>query len=65
MFTPEVLYGLGALALLAALVWGMTQYKRRNRANDPVTEAATRAEYDHPETYDREQDKFKNRVRPS
>jgi hypothetical protein len=65
MFTPEVLYGLGALLLLAALVWGITQYRRRNRANDPVTEQATRAEYDHPDTYDREEQAFRDRVRPS
>jgi hypothetical protein len=65
MFTPEVFYGLGALALLAGLVWGITQYKRRNRANDPITEAATRAEYDHPDTYEQEQQAFKDQVRPS
>ena len=65
MFTPEVFYGLGALALLAGLVWGITQYKRRNRANDPLTEAATRAEYDPPDTYEHEQQAFKDQVRPS
>jgi hypothetical protein len=65
MFTPEVFYGLGALLLLAVLVWGVTQYKRRNRANDGLTEAATRAEYNHPDTYDREEQKFRNQVRPS
>jgi hypothetical protein len=61
----ELLYGLGALVLLAALVWGIVQYKTRNKANDPLTEAATREEYDHPETYEQEQDKFKKQVRPS
>jgi hypothetical protein len=65
MFTPEVLYGLGALALLAGLIWGITQYKRRNRANDPLTEQATQAEYDHPDTYQREEAQFRDRVRPS
>lgn len=65
MFTPEVFYGLGALALLAGLVWGITQYRLRNRANDPITEEATRAEYDHPNTYDQEQGRFEDRVRPS
>jgi hypothetical protein len=65
MFTPEVFYGLGALLLLAALVWGITQYKRRNRANDAITEQATRAEYDRPATYDREEQSFRDRVRPS
>jgi len=65
MFTPEVFFGLGALALLAALVWGITQYKRRNRANDPLSEAATRAEYDRPDTYQHEEQTFRDQVRPS
>ncbi|HKP80023.1 MAG TPA: hypothetical protein VJU34_12950 [Phenylobacterium sp.] len=65
MFTPEVFYGLGALLLLAALVWGITQYKRRNRANDAVSEQATRAEYDHPDTYEREEQAFRDKIRPS
>ena len=61
----EWLYGVGALVLLIALVWGITQYKTRNKANDPLTEAATREEYDHPDTYEQEQDEFKKQVRPS
>ena len=65
MLTPEILYGLGALVLLAVLVWGVTQYKTRNKANDPITEAATREEYDHPDRYAREQERFKDQVRPS
>jgi len=65
MFTPEIAYGLGALVLLAALVWGITQYKTRNKANDPITEAATREEYDHPDRYQSEQEKFKDQVKPS
>jgi hypothetical protein len=65
MLTPEILYGLGALVLLAALVWGITQYKTRNKANDALTEAATREEYDHPESYGRDQERFKDQVRPS
>ena len=65
MLTPEILYGLGALVLLAALVWGFTQYKTRNKANDAITEAATREEYDHPDRYEHEQERFKDRVKPS
>lgn len=65
MLTPEILYGFGALALMAALVWGVVQYKRRNRANDAVTEAATRAEYNNPDTYEDRQDRFRDQVRPS
>lgn len=61
----ELLYGVGALLLAAALVWGVVQYRTRNKANDPLTEAATREEYDHPDRYQDEQDDFKNQVRPS
>lgn len=61
----ELLYGLGALALFAALLYGVIQYKRRNRANDPLTEEATRQEYNHPEGYSDRQDALKARVRRS
>jgi hypothetical protein len=55
---PELLYGIGALALLVALIWGTRQYNRRNKANDAVTEQATRDLYRDPEHYDkREEDK--------
>ena len=59
----ELLYGVGALVLMLALVWGIVQYRTRNKANDALTEAATRAEYDHPDGYQQEQDRFKDRVR--
>jgi hypothetical protein len=65
MLTPEILYGLGALALLAALVWGFIQYKTRNKANDGLTEAATRDEYDRPATYQRDEQAFRDQVKPS
>jgi hypothetical protein len=55
---PELLYGIGTLALLVALAWATLQYRRRNRANDAVTEQATRDLYRDPEHYDkREEDK--------
>lgn len=65
MLTPEIFFGLGALVLLAVLVWGVNQYRTRNRANDPVTEAATREEYDHPDSYRDSQDRFRDQVRRS
>lgn len=43
--SPEVLYGLGALILLCALIYGTVQWKSRNKALDPVTEAKTRQNY--------------------
>jgi hypothetical protein len=65
MLTLELLYGLGALLLMAVLVYGFVQYKRRNRANDPLTEVATREEYDHPDSYPETREQLKSRVRPS
>jgi hypothetical protein len=50
---PEVLYGIGALVLLAALIWATLQYRARNRANDPVTEEATRELFEKPASYDK------------
>jgi hypothetical protein len=61
----EAVYGLGALVLFGVLLWGFVQYKRRNRANDPITEAATREEYDHPDTYKEESERLNRQVRPS
>ncbi|RAK65346.1 hypothetical protein [Phenylobacterium kunshanense] len=63
--TPEVLWGVGALVLLAVMVWAATQYHRRNKANDPLTEAATREEYSHPDTYPETRERLKEHIRPS
>lgn len=51
----EATYRLGALIILAVLVWAILRVSGRNRANDTVTEAATRAELDQPDTYDQRQ----------
>jgi hypothetical protein len=48
----ELLFGLGALALFLALAWGFIRYKTRNRANDAITEEATRQMREDPEAYD-------------
>jgi hypothetical protein len=64
-FTPEVFYGIGAAVLLAALVWGMIQYKTRNRANDRVTEKAAETLLDDPQAYDRKRPDLEDQVRPS
>ena len=52
MFTPEVLWPIGALLLLSVLINGMIQYKTRNRRNDPITEAAAKRLFDDPASYD-------------
>jgi hypothetical protein len=57
--TWELFFGLGALALAIVLAWGMLRNRQRNRANDPITEAATRREYDNPTAYGTEQERFK------
>jgi hypothetical protein len=36
----------GTVVLGLAIAWGAYRYATRNKANDPMTEAATRAEYD-------------------
>jgi hypothetical protein len=50
---PEIFYGIGALVLLAALIWATLQYRARNRTNDPVTEEATRELFEKPGSYDK------------
>jgi hypothetical protein len=39
----------GVLVLGLAIAWGLLRYQTRNRALDPLTEAATREEYEHPD----------------
>jgi hypothetical protein len=63
MFTPEVFYGIGAIVLLAVLAWGLMRNRGRNRRMDPVTDQATRAEYDDPKAYER--DTGGPKIRPS
>lgn len=66
MFTPEVFWPVGAALLLAALVYGMIQYKSRNRANDRVTEKAAKRLYDDPAAYtDQTREELKKDVKPS
>lgn len=61
----EVLFGVGTLLLLGGLVWSFVQYKRRNRANDPLAEEATRELYDDPAAYQAHQDEIRRKARPS
>ena len=61
----EIVYSVGALVLLAAIVWGVTQNTRRNRANDAVTEAATRESYKDPEGYKADRKDFEKQIKPS
>lgn len=63
--TWELAWPIGALALGIALAYGLWSYSTRNRANDRVTEDATRELYKHPETYDRKREALKQQIRPS
>lgn len=42
----EIIYGVGALVLLAGMAYAAIRYKTRNKALDPLTEAATRRNYE-------------------
>ncbi len=54
----EIVYFIGAIVLLAAIGYGVYRDKTRNKRIDPITEAATREEYGHPERYKRTQEQF-------
>jgi hypothetical protein len=58
----EVFFGIGTLILAAALAWAILRNRRRNRANDPITDAATREEYKHPASYNPE--KYRAELHP-
>jgi hypothetical protein len=45
---PELLFGAGSLLLFLVLAYGLWRYQTRNRANDEITEQATREMYDRP-----------------
>lgn len=64
-FQPEILWGVGAVALLAVLIYGMIQYTTRNRANDRVSDAAAKALYDDPERYPENREALKQDIKPS
>jgi hypothetical protein len=41
----ELLYGVGIVILLLALIWGSTQYRRRSRSQDAAADQVTRERY--------------------
>jgi len=50
-------------AAAVALIWGLVQYKRRNRANDPLTEKAAKVLYDDPAHYDEKSENLKKALK--
>lgn len=66
MLTPEMFWPIGSLLLLVVIVYGLVQYKTRNRANDRVSEKAAHALYDNPAEYTEEKrEELQQEVRPS
>jgi hypothetical protein len=47
----ELIYPIATLALLAAMVYGFIQYRRRNRSDDRIREQVVRERYEHPEKW--------------
>jgi hypothetical protein len=44
-FAPEIIFGIGAAALLLGLIYGWFRYATRDRRKDRMTESATRILY--------------------
>lgn len=65
MISWEIAWPLGALLLGLAIAWGLWSYHTRNKANDRLTEEATREMYKHPDSYERTEKELRKQVRPS
>lgn len=61
--TWELAFPVGVILLGLALAWGLFRYRTRNKANDRITEEATRQEYDHPASYGRREEALRDQVR--
>lgn len=53
MLAWELVYPLGALILLLAIVYGLWQYRHRNRSADRIGDRVVRDRYEHPEKWDK------------
>ncbi len=66
MLSIEFLYVIGILLVGAAIALGIRRSSTRNKANDAVSEAATRELYKDPDKYEEStRDKLNDQVRPS
>ncbi|MFN4142540.1 HIG1 domain-containing protein [Aestuariivirga sp.] len=52
-FAWEIIYPVATLALLGALIYGLWQYRHRNRRNDRIADEVVRDRYEHPEKWDK------------
>ena len=59
----EIGFFIGALILLGALIYGAIANTRRNRANDPVTDEATRQLYKNEDTFAEKEGEFRAQTR--
>lgn len=64
MLAWEMLWPIAVAVLGLALAWGSWRYHTRNKANDRITEEATRELYKHPETYEETAEDLKKQLRP-
>jgi hypothetical protein len=55
---PELLYGLGALVLLAVLIWAVMRSKLKSPKARAIREEAAREEYENPEQFEKDKDKL-------
>lgn len=64
MMNPQepLLLAIGAVVLGLVLAWGIVRNRRRNRDNDRIGDAAARAQYRDPGSYDAE--KFRAQLGP-
>lgn len=66
MLSIEFLYIVGILLVGGAIALGIWRSSSRNKANDAVSETATRELYKHPDAYeDHTRDELKDQVKPS
>ena len=59
----ELGFLIGAAVLLLALVWGVISYNRRNRANEAITEKATKELYADTDSYGEKEDGLRSRTK--
>lgn len=66
MLSWEMLWLIGTVLLAGGLVYGLVSYYTRNKANDAITEQATKEQYQNPEAYDEaRREELKSRLRPN
>ena len=59
----ETGFFVGAVILLVAMIYGVWSYNRRNRANAPITDAATRELYRDQDAYGTKEAEFRSQTR--